>query len=263
MMNGATYAVGDVQGCALTLHRLLDAISFRPGVDRLWLVGDLVNRGRHNVEVLRTLRQLQATAVLGNHDLLLLAAAAGFASLGRTDSVQDVLTAPDRHELLEWLRSRPLFHCEGGWAMVHAGFRPDWTTEEIIRRARRAGAAVMQRGILRHWKAAKPSSPSLEILEDLRTFTTIRMVDAAGTPTGFKGPPEEAPSGQIPWFERHGGISSARVVFGHWAALGHRDLGRFVSLDSGAVWGKSLTTLRLDDGRVFRVPTVREDLPSF
>jgi bis(5'-nucleosyl)-tetraphosphatase (symmetrical) len=248
----STFAVGDVQGCARTLDQLLDELGFRPGIDRLWLVGDVVNRGRYNVEVMERIMGLEATMVLGNHDLHLLARADGSRRPRDSDSLSDILDHPDRHRWLDWLRSRPLFHREGAWAMVHAGLRPQWTEADVRGISDRLSESLRGRRRL-----------DAEATADLGILTTVRLLHEDGRPSRFKGTPESAPPGTMPWYTRHAGIPDATTVFGHWAALGHRRLGPFISLDSGAVWGRSLTALRLDDGVSFHVDTVPDDLRRF
>jgi bis(5'-nucleosyl)-tetraphosphatase (symmetrical) len=247
----ATYAIGDVQGCAATLERLLARCGFSPARDRLWLVGDLVNRGPGSLAVLRRVRDLgeRAVAVLGNHDLHLLARAAGVAAARPGDTLDEVLGAPDRDELLAWLRARPLLHREGSWVLVHAGLLPAWTVDEAAAAARAAEA------LLRGPRAADVLArvkrhPALLALTRLRTCT------ADGTPSlSFKDHPRDAPPGFQPWFEVPGRRSeSATIVFGHWAALGLHIAPGLYGLDTGCCWGHHLTALRLDDRTLLQEP---------
>src|SRR5512135_549826 len=140
----AIYAVGDVQGCYIELVRLLEKISFDPAADRLWLVGDLVNRGPGSLEVLRLIKSLgdSAITVLGNHDLHLLAVSEGAAELHRSDTLDEVLAAPDRDELLFWLRQQRLLHAEGGYVLVHAGLLPQWSVKQAASLAREVESAL-------------------------------------------------------------------------------------------------------------------------
>jgi len=258
------YAIGDVQGCASSLHRLLDELPLDLAKDRLWFVGDLVNRGKSSVQVLRTVRALGAAAVtvLGNHDLHLLALAAGVAEPKRRDTVEDVLAAPDREELIAWLRERPLVHHEERFVLVHAGIPPRWTVEEAEARAREAEAVLRGPASSRFLaaysrRAAEPPERDAAGIAAASAYalTNLRAVDAAGLPVhGFKGPPSEAPKGCVPWFRAEGRKSGdATIVCGHWAALGLLVEPRVLALDSGCVWGGRLTAVRLSDRRLWSV----------
>ncbi|MEM1023626.1 MAG: symmetrical bis(5'-nucleosyl)-tetraphosphatase [Myxococcota bacterium] len=258
------WVVGDVQGCARTLDALLDRIGLSHG-EELWLVGDLVNRGRHNVEVLRTAMSTGARVVLGNHDLHLLARAARLVPAKDRDTLDDVLRAPDREALLEWLRTRPFMHRQGGKLMIHGGLLPSWDLAYVDELNRRLvgwmGADPM--GLLASFRAGREPAPErAQEARDLSVLVAVRTLDAQQTPVRhFVGPPEEAPAGLVPWYEAHPGLEGHTTYFGHWSALGHRRLGAFVSLDSGAVWGRHLTAVRTEDGQVVRQPTIDEDLP--
>ncbi|RMF71141.1 MAG: symmetrical bis(5'-nucleosyl)-tetraphosphatase [Acidobacteria bacterium] len=263
----ATYAIGDVQGCAASLERLLEHVAWDPARDRLWFAGDLVNRGPRSLEVLRFVRGLGDTAVcvLGNHDLYLLALAEGLAPRRERTTVDDVLAAPDCEPLLAWLRSRPLIHHEGGFALVHAGILPVWSFPEAVRRAREVEAALdgpHWRALLAHW-VERPRlaprgrhAPFDRLVLALQAFTQLRVCTPDGVPAlDADGSPEQAPDGTRPWFELRAWFErEPTILFGHWAALGFRDMGRFVALDSACVWGGRLTALRLDDRAVFSVP---------
>jgi bis(5'-nucleosyl)-tetraphosphatase (symmetrical) len=254
--------------------RLLERIRFDRGRDRLWLVGDLVNRGPESLDVLRTLTDLGSavTAVLGNHDLHLLARGAGLVGPRRQDTLDEVLGAPDASSLLTWLRHRPLMVREGDWVMVHAGLSPAWTLEGAEVRARAVEAwlrdpswtkllAPSPRGA-----GKKSSAPSRDVDGELATerstlavMTRMRMVTRHGEPDfEFKGAPAGAGPGLIPWFKaRHARPVSTTVVFGHWSTLGlHRGPG-VVALDTGCVWGGPLTAMRLEDGQVIQVTGTR------
>jgi bis(5'-nucleosyl)-tetraphosphatase (symmetrical) len=263
----ATYAVGDIQGCHRTLLELLDHVGFDAGRDRLWLTGDLVNRGPRSLETLRWARGLgeRHVAVLGNHDLHLLAVAAGIRAARENDTLQAVLDAPDRDGLLDWLAARPFFHREGGFAIVHAGVHPAWSSEDVERLAREAHHALTgdRTGMLvRHFRNRGNDTwvPGMEPRDELQVavnaFTRLRVVDAGGRMhLDHKQGPERAPRGSRPWFEAYAGNDPyARILFGHWSVLGLKITPHAVGLDTGCVWGGDLTAYRLEDGSVFSVP---------
>lgn len=262
-----TYAVGDLQGCYRTLQKLLKRIEFDPANDTLWLVGDLVNRGPRSLDVLRWARDLgdRIVAVLGNHDLHLLARAEGLVEKRKGDTLDDVLKAKDRDDLLGWLRGLPFVHRENGFLLVHAGLHPAWSVETIDRLARDAEARMRSEGsaflakIAGRLKDGEATEPGLsrDLVETLRavaTFTRIRTCHDDGTPcTGFSGPPREAPPGCRPWFQVPGRrTASETVVFGHWSALGLHVEARLLALDTGCVWGNDLSAVRLSDRMVFQ-----------
>lgn len=264
----ATYAIGDVQGCWLTLRALLERLPLVEGRDRLWITGDLVNRGPRSLEVLRwAVERPDLVAVIGNHDLHLLSRAAGVRREKPRDTLDEVLAAPDRDRLLDWLAARPLLHREGPWVMVHAGLLPAWDLARAERLARELEALLRgpdRTGLLagyaggagpEAWSEALPAAE--QRLVALRAFTLLRTVreDGAMEPE-FDGPPREAPPGLVPWFDAPGRAWSGqcRVVFGHWAALGLHRGDEALGLDSGCVWGGQLTALRLDDGATWQEP---------
>ena len=263
----ATYAIGDIQGCFAVLERLLERVAFDPGRDRLWLVGDLVNRGPQSLEVLRWAYRHRdvVTAVLGNHDLHLLACAAGVRKAKSKDTVNEVLAAPDRDELLDWLRRAPFLFDEGPYVMVHAGLLPSWTIERATQLARELQAALSGpdlRGILAAIYSESPCewSDSLEPPQRwcalANIFTRLRICTPDGKPQlDFSGPLEQIPQGRLPWFAFPGRRSATHtIVCGHWAALGlYREPGLF-AIDSGCVWGGALTALRIEDATVIQEP---------
>jgi bis(5'-nucleosyl)-tetraphosphatase (symmetrical) len=261
----ATWVIGDVHGCWRTLERLLDRIEWNPDEDELWMVGDLVNRGPSSLEVLRWARNNsdRLTVVLGNHDLHLLARAAGVAKAKKDDTLDEILAAPDRDELLEWLRARPLLHHFGPWVMVHAGLVPDWSIE-VTRRLADAAAARLDssesnaflKRLCTRWR--EPWHPELKgdelIASAVAVFTRMRMVGPDGMARlEYNGSTGDAPEGWRPWFQtsavRRQGYA---LIFGHWALLGFYRAHDVVCLDSGCVYGGSLSALRLKDGRVVR-----------
>jgi bis(5'-nucleosyl)-tetraphosphatase (symmetrical) len=262
----ATYAIGDIQGCFETLTRLLRRISFDINRDRIWLVGDMVNRGPASLEVLRWAKGLghRVTVVLGNHDFHLLALAEGVRVPKSRDTLEGILNAPDRDELLEWLARRPLLHREGSFVLVHAGLLPSWSIGEAEARAREveSGLRSAKRGQLLEciYREEGPAEwdEALEGMDRLRVIAnalaTLRTCTVRGQPCeDFSGPPELAPPGCLPWFEVPGRSSRDHtIIFGHWAALGLRLQPGIVALDSGCVWGGHLTAVRLDDGSVFQ-----------
>ena len=255
----AIYAIGDIQGCHAELLELLDKLAFDPAQDQLWLVGDLVNRGPQSLAALRTIRSLGAAAitVLGNHDLHLLAVAEGLERGKHRDTFGDVLAAPDREDLLNWLRHRPLLHRDGGFYLIHAGLPPQWTPEEAVRLAEEAEAAL--RGtdhaeFLRQMYGNQPDrwDATLTGMDRLRfitnCFTRLRYCTRDGrTDFKHKGPPGTQPASLLPWFDVPGRRSAGiQIVFGHWSTLGlHVSQGAYC-LDTGCLWGGELTALRLD-----------------
>lgn len=270
----ATYALGDIQGCAASLFALLEILPFDPARDRLWLVGDLVNRGPGSLEVLRwaAAQGEGLTCVLGNHDLHLLAVAAGRRELRAGDTLRPLLEAPDAGALLAWLRERPLLHEEGSHLMVHAGLLPEWdlpTARALARELEqdlraedgKALLSAVGRPAPKRW--ADSLRGEARRTKALEGFTRLRMCTADGrTIPRFKGAPVEAPAEMCPWFE----LPEARwrdetttLVFGHWAALGLRSEPRLLALDSGCVWGGRLSAVRLEDREVFSVPAARGD----
>jgi len=263
----ATYAIGDIQGGYSELRRLLDQCRFDPADDRLWLVGDLVNRGPESAQVLRFVKGLgeRAVAVLGNHDLSLLAISAGGIPARPGDTIQDVLEAPDREELLGWLRARPLVHLEAGTLMVHAGLLPAWSPEQALALSREVEAAL-QGGGFREFCARMYGNQPDRWDEELRGFHRLRVIVNAmsrlrvctlegAMDFGYTGNLEHVPEGLIPWFDMPGRASEGTtVVCGHWAALGLRLRDDLIALDTGCLWGGRLTAVRLEDRAVFQVP---------
>jgi len=270
----ATYAVGDVQGCYRTLRRLLRRLPFDPRRDRLWLAGDLVNRGPRSLDVLRFVRDEKARlgrrlqVVLGNHDLHLVGRFLGTREPKRSDTLEPVLRASEGAALVAWLRRQPLLHREalrkGERVLVHAGLHPAWTTrqaEALARAVRREiGSPRGPELVAGVADGAVPWSRSLSRDRRLRAalyaFTLMRTCSPRGRPCrGFSGPPQDAPAGCLPWFAVPGRRSrKATVVCGHWAALGLHVAPGLVALDSGCVWGGRLSAVRLEDRAVFQEP---------
>jgi bis(5'-nucleosyl)-tetraphosphatase (symmetrical) len=260
------YAIGDIQGCCDELRALLDRIGFCADRDRLWLVGDLVNRGPQSLETLRFTRALgdNVIVVLGNHDLHLLAVACGCRTARRSDTLDEILQAPDRDGLLEWLASRPLAHCEAGDLLVHAGVVPQWTVEMTLELAREVEFALRDdpRHLFDHMYGDDPDhwSDDLEGTDRLRfainVLTRMRVCTKEGRINlRLKGKPPAAGSHWMPWFDVDTRRTrSTRVVFGHWSALGLIVRDDVLGLDSGCVWGGTLTAIDLDGDRSGRSP---------
>jgi bis(5'-nucleosyl)-tetraphosphatase (symmetrical) len=262
----STYVIGDIHGCWQTLQRLLERIGWDPIQDELRLVGDLVNRGPQSLEVLRWASvQKRLVATLGNHDLHLLARAEGLVGARPGDSLVEVLAAPDLDELLAWMRRQPFVHRQGDLMMVHAGLIPSWDEDEVLTLARQAlerlsdeGGRTFLEQVCRkprpRWRAGIDGDE--RIAAAATVFTRARVVRPGGeTLIGFTGPPAAAPDGCRPWF--HGSEvleRGMRVVFGHWAQLGLHRAGGALCLDSGCVYGGSLTAWCPDDGRLIGEP---------
>jgi bis(5'-nucleosyl)-tetraphosphatase (symmetrical) len=252
------YAVGDVQGCDDELGALLTRLKFNPDRDQLWLVGDLVNRGPASLATLRRVRALgdNAVVVLGNHDLHLLALAHGAHRRRKSDTLDAVLAAPDRHALLEWLITRPLAHAQGADLMVHAGVVPQWSVAKTLALAAEVGAALRKspRALFEQMYGDEPQrwDDALDGPERLRfiinVLTRLRLCTADGRiDVALKGAPPAGTSQLRPWFEHpERATRDARIVFGHWSALGLVQREGVVGLDSGCVWGGALTALNLD-----------------
>ncbi len=261
----ATWAIGDVQGCFETLRRLLDRIGGPPPGDRVLLVGDLVNRGPRSLEVLRWAADAgdRVEAVLGNHDVHLLARAVGVVGAAPRDTLDEVLEAPDRDALLGWLRARPLLLRAEGAVVVHAGLLPCWTVAEAERLSREAEDALQSPSAPQALATIHGRFAGSEHLLAARALTRIRYCDAAGQPVwGVSSPPDEAPPGLVPWFDVPGRRSTGTpVVFGHWAALGLLLRDDAVGLDAGCVWGRSLAALRLEDRRLVQEPQAEAPVP--
>lgn len=276
----ATYAFGDIQGCTDALQRLLDRIKFDITADRLWFTGDLVNRGPDSAGTLRLIRALgsAATAVLGNHDLHLLAVAAG-GRRGHNDTFDDVLQASDRDELLEWLLHRPLMHRDEriGWSMVHAGLAPQWTIQQAMAHAREAEITLRDpdRKLVFEqlygdepaiWSEGLSGMPRLRCI--VNAFTRLRLCSTGGRMLlAFKGPPNGKPDGALPWFEMPNRRSRGhRIVFGHWSMLGkiHWPDSGVWGIDTGCLWGGHLSALCLETGDITscRCPSYRKSRNS-
>lgn len=274
----ATYAIGDLQGCYDPLARLLDYLKFSPGEDQLWFVGDLVNRGPQSLEVLRFVKNLgdAAVAVLGNHDLHLIMQSEGFGKPNREDTLAPVLSSPDRDELLSWLRGLPLCHARDRFAMVHAGLLPSWTVAQALDLAEEVSIALRNPDypeFLANMWGSEPNAWRNDLAgwDRLRVIvnamTRMRFVTIDGRmefrAPGAKAPPERGPQNCVPWFDAAERKSTTHtIVCGHWSALGFRQTGALLALDTGCLWGGCLTAVRLEDGRVFHTPCREAAVPT-
>lgn len=268
----ATYAVGDIQGCYASFLQLLEATAFNPVRDRLWLVGDLINRGPDSLEVLRWMMRHEdcVTTVLGNHDLHALAVAEGFVEANRNDTLDPLLTAPDRESLLGWLRRQSLAHAEGDYLMVHAGVLPQWSAEDTVALAGEVEQVLRgedYRFFLSRMYGNDPDRwlPELRGMGRLRVITNALTRLRVCTPEGrmefrFKGELKDLPAGVLPWFEVPARRSAdVTVIFGHWSALGLQLRDNLVALDTGCLWGGRLSAMRLEDRQLFQVPCAPQD----
>lgn len=263
------YLVGDLQGCGDPLDRLLAEIGFSPSRDRLVVLGDLVNRGPQSLAVLRRLRGLgdAATCLLGNHDLHLLAVAHGVRAAHASDTLHEILASPERDGWVEWLRARPLAVRFDDWLCVHAGVVPQWDAERTLALAAEVGAMLRSgdlEGFLRVMYGNHPCtwSDALHGADRWRfvinVLTRIRFCRDDGTlEFATKDGVAYAPPGFLPWFEVAGRATAGTpVAFGHWSALGLLNRPNLLALDTGCVWGGTLTAVRVDGGRrdVVQVP---------
>jgi bis(5'-nucleosyl)-tetraphosphatase (symmetrical) len=270
----AIYVVGDIQGCHDELRHLLDLVAFSPAVDRLWCVGDMVNRGPQSLETLRFLKSLGPafTGVLGNHDLHFLAVACGAYTQGKIASLRPLLDAPDCRELFEWVRQLPLVHYEKvpvasgkrKVLMVHAGLAPGWKFKQALSLAEEVSTALQgsdYKAFLADMYGNKPDSwdPDLKGTKRLRVITNVLTRIRFCTPEGkmdfsVKTEADSAPPGHVPWFTLQKERADKLLLFGHWAMLdgktGREDI---QGLDTGCVWGRAMTLLRLDDDTRFQV----------
>jgi len=262
----ATYAIGDLQGCFDSLQELLAETGFNPTRDRLWFVGDLVNRGPQSLEVLRFVKSLgeAAVCVLGNHDLHLLMVAEGRTRRHKADTLGAILDAPDREDLLAWLRQRPMMQVEGEYAMVHAGLLPSWTVAKAEQLGREVEQALRSPGwpdlmahmygnLPDHWDDALAGYDRLRVI--INAMTRLRVCTADGhMEFSHKGRLEDIPEGYMPWFAVPRRRSAAStIICGHWSALGLLAQTNLLALDTGCLWGRRLSAVRLEDRRVYQV----------
>ena len=269
-----TYVIGDLQGCCNQLHELLDKIHAVTPDPQLVFAGDLVNRGPQSLATLRFVRSLGGCAltVLGNHDLHLLAAAHGIRKPHRSDTIDEILNASDRNELLDWLRQQPLALSVENCLVVHAGVMPQWTPQQVMSLAGEVEAVL--RGpdwvdFLRQMYGNTPArwDDSLQGMDRLRcivnALTRIRFCTAEGEMDFSKEGPEAAPPGTMPWFDVPGrNTAGTTVIFGHWSTLGLLLRPDVIALDTGCIWGGKLTALRLDDRSLLQVDCPQHQAPG-
>jgi len=262
----ATYAIGDVQGCYQQLEQLLEKIHFNHDTDRLWFTGDLVNRGPHSLKTLRLIHSLRdnATVVLGNHDLHLLATAYHHKRPGKKDTLEDLLDAPDLYDLLHWLRHQPLIHHDSDLnvTMLHAGIHPNWSISKALSLAAEVEKILQDDeshiGFYRHMYGDKPHqwTDNLNSWSRWRfitnVFTRLRYCDKSGKLSlGPKGTPGTQPDNTHPWYEISDRVSrSEAIIFGHWSTLDFTNdiytRHNVFPIDTGCLWGGKLTAMRID-----------------
>ena len=268
------YAIGDIQGCYKPLMKLLEKVSFRPGHDKLWCVGDLINRGPKSLDTLRFLQDIDDSVqiVLGNHDLHFLAIYHGCAPPRSKDTLEKLLAASDSAALSDWLRSKPLAHYDSvetrsgiqHYLMVHAGVAPKWSLQKTLNLAAEVELALQGPKFLEFLRGMygdKPDRWSKHLIgmERLRVITNyltrVRFCNEIGTmDLTVKEGPSFAPLGFRPWFEFERITPKTNIIFGHWAALeGITGKDHVYALDTGCVWGRELTMMRLEDHKLFSV----------
>ena len=265
----ATYAVGDLQGCLEPLQCLLKQVAFDPQADRLWLVGDLVNRGPQSLETLRFLYSIRQSlvCVLGNHDLHLLAAGHNIERLKKNDTLREILDAPDRKELLDWLRQQKLMHYDEirDIALVHAGIPPQWSLRKALKCAAEVEAALRDDNLLTPYLDGMYGNEPAKWNSDLKGVTRLRVITNYFTRMRFctsegkldlkgKEGADTAPPGYAPWFKyKERKTRGLKIIFGHWAALeGQCNEPGVFALDTGCVWGGAMTLYNVDSGEYHR-----------
>ena len=270
------YAIGDIQGCHAEFCQLLELVGFSPESDRLWLVGDLVNRGPESLAVLREVKALGdcAMTVLGNHDFHLLTVAAGHTRPHRHDTIAPILEAPDRDELLGWLQRRPLVVVDGDHLLVHAGLLPAWTPATALALSRRGAGDARERArrrlparalrrraarVARRPRGLRPAARRRQRLHAAALLHRRRHAWSSARSAGRR----RRPRASGPWFEHEHRASAGRtIVCGHWSTLELRLAPNLLMLDSGCLWGGTLTAVRLEDRRVYQVPGRRPVTPK-
>ena len=261
-----TYAIGDIQGCYHAFQALLNRIEFNPDSDMLWLVGDLINRGSGSLEVLRWCyaHQNNLKVVLGNHDLHALVVANGFVSAHKGDTLDALLAAGDKDELLNWLRHQHLVYQADGYLMVHAGLLPQWTAEQAVAYAAEVEVALqgddylnflanMYGNLPNAWDDTLTGINRLRVITN--AMTRLRVCNRNGEMDfAFKGELADIPNGFIPWFDMpNRATKDTQVIFGHWSALGLHQRDNVYSLDTGCLWGGKLTAMNLQTKAITQV----------
>ena len=264
----STYAIGDIQGCFDPLQALLEKTGFKPGKDKLWFTGDLINRGPDSLETLRFVKELgnSAVTVLGNHDLHFLAVAKGYVNKKADDTLDDILAAPDLKELVKWLRHQPLLHHDKqlGFTMIHAGLPPQWDFS-LAKKCAHEVEHLLQgkhhKKFLNNMYGNLPDlwSDDLEGMDRYRfitnAFTRLRYCDKNGRLClKAKGPVNRQKPDMIPWFDfKKRASKKMNIIFGHWSALGLHQSKGIHALDTGCLWGGKLTAMRLEDRKLFSI----------
>jgi bis(5'-nucleosyl)-tetraphosphatase (symmetrical) len=270
----ATYAIGYIQGCYHAFQALLARLDFNASRDRLWLVGDLINRGSGSLEVLRWCYQHQhaLTIVLGNHDLHALVVAAGIVNAHRGDTLSELLAAEDCPQLLHWLRSQKLMHQEDDYLMVHAGLLPQWSAQQALGYAAEVEAMLHSDDYLDFFKHMYGNLPD-HWHTDLRGMDRLRVITNAATRLRicsiqgqmefkFKGELQDIPAGFMPWFDvPNRATKHTQVIFGHWSALGLQQRNNIYALDTGCLWGGKLTAMHLETKAITQVESHPLDKP--
>ncbi|MFW7346646.1 MAG: symmetrical bis(5'-nucleosyl)-tetraphosphatase [Pigmentiphaga sp.] len=270
------WMIGDLQGCCAPLESLLARPEIAGDADaRFWFAGDLVNRGPASLATIRKVMSLgeRAVAVLGNHDLHLLAVAAGLRKAGKSDTIQEILDAPDAADILAWLRHRPLAHFQLGHLLVHAGVLPGWTAAQTLALAGEVETTLrgpnwqgflgqMYGNLPAAWDDGLQGADRLRVI--VNALTRMRFCTADGTMEfAAKANAKHAPDGFMPWFDVPGrATESVTVVFGHWSTLGLLERPGLLSLDTGCVWGGQLTAARLEDHKLVQVACQQYQVPG-
>lgn len=268
----ATYAIGDIQGCYHAFQSLLKRIKFNVETDRLWLVGDLINRGTGSLEVLRWCYQHQENinVVLGNHDLHALVVAHEIRKPHRGDTLQAILDAPDSENLLTWLRYQPLMVASDRYVMVHAGLLPQWQVTDALAYAKEVESALqgddyvdflanMYGNTPNQWDDGLTGYDRLRVITN--AMTRMRVCTLSGAlDFEFKGELADLPKGLVPWFDMPNRAARQQaIIIGHWSALGLHQRANIFALDTGCLWGGQLTAMCLEDQVISQVSFDQRD----
>ena len=260
------YAIGDIHGCFEEFQRLLEIVDFDAAEDRIWHVGDLVNGGPQSLETVRWFKDHDqvATSVLGNHDLHLIAVALGVHNKRSKDTFDDILLAPDRGELIDWLRQRPLLVVDKGRVLVHAGLLPQWSVAEASELARQVEELLTSSKPEQLLEVMYGNNPKccddVQTLEGrwrltINAMTRMRVLEANGDLNfSYKSTYEDIPPDKMAWFDAdQPAWADHQIICGHWSALGLHRTERITALDTGCRWGGKLSAYRLDDEAIFEV----------